>query len=568
MEFADVTKAAGIHFQHNNGASALRLMPETNGSGVAFLDYNNDGYQDLFFVNSRDWTADEYQAGRSTFPPDMRKFVSEQAPPPRLATSALYLNNGNGTFTDTTKNSGLGITTYGMGAAVGDYDNDGRVDLYVTAYPRNFLFHNEGNNHFREVASQAGVQGNGWGMCCAWLDYDKDGNLDLFAGRYIRWTPQTDVYQTAKGMKAYSNPTAYSGQSSFLYRGLGNGKFQDVTSTAGIGVRRDSQGQSEPLDGKAMGVVVCDYNNDGWPDLIVANDTMRNFLFENKGGGTFKEVAQQAGISHDRFGRARAGMGIDSADVDHSNRDSIVIGNFSQEMLALYYNSGHSTFADAAPDSAIGEASRNFLTFGCLFFDFDNDGWPDILAANGHVQPNVEKIQAQESYRQRPLLFHNESTGRLRFREIGLNSGEAMRQKLVARGLAYSDFDLDGDLDVVITTNNGAAHLWRNEGGNQNNTLRLTLRGTKSNRSGIGALVKVKTGNDVLRQWVRSGSSFLSQSELPITLGLGQNKAADGIAILWPSGAKTKLENVAANQMIVVDEDKGLVEQKPFQNPK
>ena len=353
-----------------------------------------------------------------------------------------------------------------------------------------------------------------------------------------------------------------------MYRGLGNGRFQDVSDSAGISERVNASGARETFDGKAMGVAVCDSNNDGWPDIIVANDTMRNFLFENKGNGTFKEVAQQAGISHDQFGRARAGMGIDTADVDHSNRDSVVIGNFSKEMLALYYNSGQSTFVDAAPDSEIGESSRQFLTFGCLFFDFDNDGWPDILAANGHVQPDIKKIQPQESYRQRPLLFHNEPGGRLHFREVGLHSGEALREEFVARGLAYADFDLDGDLDVVLTTNGGPAHLWINKGGNQNNAIRLILRGTKSNRSGIGALVKVKAGNNVLRVWVRSGSSFLSQSELPVTLGLGQNKTAAGISIFWPSGSRTKLENIAANQIIRVDEEKGLIEQTPFPGKK
>lgn len=562
VKFFDVTKNAGIAFKHHSGFSELRLMPETNGSGVAWLDYDNDGYQDLFFVNSRHWTSQEFEAGLKTFPKEMAAFVKPQA---RHAapTSVLYHNNRDGTFSDATPNSGLGITAYGMGAAVGDYDNDGRVDLYITAYPRNYLFHNEGNGRFREVAGQAGVQSQGWGMCAAWLDYDKDGWLDLFVGRYIRWTPATDVYQTHGGIKGYSNPTAYDGESSRLYRSLGKGRFEDVTEKAGISLRRTATG-SEPLNGKAMGVVVCDYNNDSWPDLVVANDTMRNYLFENKGDGTFQEVAQQAGISHDQFGRARAGMGIDSADVDHSNRDSIVIGNFSKEMLALYYNTGQNTFMDAAPDSAIGAASRDFLTFGCLFFDYNNDGWPDILAANGHVQPNIEQIQPNETYRQRPLLFYNQPGGGLRLQEVSLQSGPALQQKVVARGLAYADYDLDGDLDVALTTNNGPAHLWRNEGGNQNNAIRLVLRGAKSNHSGIGTLIKVKIGNDVLRLWSRSGSSFLSQSELPVTVGLGQSNSADGIAILWSSGAKTKLENIAANQIVTVDEDKGVVTQKLF----
>ena len=565
VEFSDVTQNARINFKHNNGDSGLRLMPETNGSGVAFFDYDGDGFQDLFFVNSRDWTGKEFQDGLKTFPPSAAVFV--KPPKPRApSTCALYRNQGDGTFSDVTQGSGLRLTTYGMGVAVGDYDNDGRVDLYVTAYPRNFLFHNEGDGRFREVAAKAGVQSNGWGMCAAWLDYDKDGWLDLFVGRYIQWTPRTDVYQTSNGIKGYSNPQSYNGQSGRLYRGLGHGNFEDVSDKSGISVRLRDNEAGEPLNGKAMGVAVCDYNNDGWPDIIVANDTMPNYLFENTGKGTFRELAQSAGISHDQFGRARAGMGIDTADIDHSNRDSVVIGNFSKEMLGLYYNTGQKTFVDAAPNSVVGNVSRYFLTFGCLFFDYDNDGWSDILAANGHVQPDIEKFDPHESYRQRPLLLQNQRSKSLSFHEVGLQSGVALQKKIVARGLAYADYDLDGDLDVAITTNNGPAHLWRNNGGNQNNSIRLVLQGVKSNRSGIGTLVKAKVGNDVLRLWVRSGSSFLSQSELPVTLGLGQHTQVDGIAIHWPSGIKTKLENIKAGQIITVDEVQGLIKQNAFPN--
>lgn len=546
-------------------------MPETNGSGVAFLDYDGDGDQDLFFVNSRTWNEAERAAARRTLPPAMAPYIKET--PARVAnkTGALYRNNSDGTFTDVTTNSGLDVSIYGMGAAVGDYDNDGRPDLYVTAYPRNYLFHNEGQKtdkqwHFREVSSASGVQGAGWGMCTAWVDYDKDGLLDLFAGRYIQWSPTTDIYQpSSKGRKGYSNPQSYHGQTNNLYRNLGGGRFQDVTRQAGIALRRDSSGESKPLNGKAMGVAVGDFNNDSWPDLIVANDTERNYLFENKGNGTFEEKAEQAGIAHDQFGRNRAGMGVDTADIDHSNRDSVVIGNFSREMLGLYYNAGQGAFVDMAPESEVGTASREFLTFGCLFFDYDNDGWPDILAANGHVQPDISLLEPENTHAQRPLLLRNyRGSGPLRFQEVGLQSGAGMQKKIVARGLASGDLDLDGDVDVVFTVNGGAPLLLRNEGGNRNDALRLVLQGSRSNRSGIGALVKVKMGNDVSRLWVRSGSSFLSQSELPLTIGLGQQKSAEGIAILWPSGAKTTLENVKGSQMIVVDEAKGLIEQKPF----
>jgi enediyne biosynthesis protein E4 len=561
VKFSDVTQKAGIRFVHNNGARGLMLMLETNGSGVAVFDFDNDGWQDLFFVNARDWTPAEQREARRAIPAHLKIFPTRPPVPPS-PTSQLYRNNGDGTFRDVTAQSGLGVTMYGMGAAPGDFDNDGKTDLYVTAWPRNYLFRNEGGGRFRDVTAQAGVQSSGWGMCAAWLDYDKDGVLDLFVGRYLRWTPRTDAYQTLEGRKAYSNPNAYDGETSQLFRGLGGGKFENVSQKAGITAHK---GGTEPLLGKAMGVTVADFNNDAWPDFLVANDTVRNFLFINKGNGTFDERAVAAGVAHDQMGRARAGMGIDTADVDHSNRDSVLIGNFSKEMLALFYNNGDGTFSDAAPNSTVGQASHDFLTFGCLFFDYDNDGWPDILAANGHVQPDVARNQPNESHAQRPLLFRNQTAaGRLSFEEIGLSSGTAPQQKMVARGVAYADFDLDGDQDVVFTTNGGAAHLWRNDGGNKNNAIRLTLRGGKSNRSAIGTLIKAKIGDDVLRQWSRCGSSFLSQSELPVTLGLGQNETADGIAIIWPSGTKTKLENIAANQSLVVDETKGIVEKRPL----
>lgn len=571
VKFTDVTRAAGIRFIHNNGASGLMLMPETNGSGVAFLDYDGDGYQDLFFVNGRDWTVAEVRAAQAHLPATSALRDQKFAPHrPKALPGALYHNNRNGTFTDMTIGSGLDVVMLGMGAAVGDYDNDGRPDLFVTGYARTYLFHNAGSGKFREVTAQAGVQDNKWSSSAAWLDYDKDGWLDLFVSRYIPWMPATDVYQTLKNHKNYSNPTAYDGQSSRLFRNLGGGKFRDVSAVAGITERAAASGQSEKLDGKGMGVAVCDYNNDGWPDIAVANDTQRNYLFENKGDGTFNEVATQTGLALSQLGRPRAGMGIDTADIDHSNHDSVLIGNFSQEMLGLYYNDQSHAFVDMAPTSEIGAASRAFLTFGCLFFDFDNDGWSDIVAANGHVYPSATQTLDEMGYRQRPLLFRNQTAdqktraGAPRFREIGRQSGAGLSQAIVGRGLAYADIDLDGDLDLVFSSNGGAPLLLRNDGGNKNNAVRLTLQGSKSNRSGIGALIKVKTGDSVQRLWARSGSSYLSQSELPLTIGLGRQSAAEGIAILWPSGAKTKLGNVRANQMIVVNEAKGIVSQQPF----
>jgi hypothetical protein len=583
LRFTDITAQAGIKFKHNNGAFGARWTPETTGSGVAFLDFNNDGYQDIFLVNSRDWTEAEIDAYKNApwsqgeleharkkhkGPGLLRKPVRQgrSDKPQGRSVGALYRNNGDGTFTDITAGSGLDIEMYGMGAAVGDYDNDGKVDLYVTALQRNFLFRNlstQGTAKFQEVAKQAGVQDFGWSTSAAWLDYDRDGNLDLFVAHYVKWSPVADVFQTGGGTeKIYSSPEAYNGQVNSLYRNIGGGRFRDVSEKAGIHHQETAGGSGKRwLVGKGLGVAVCDYNKDGWLDVFVANDMSPNFLLENNKNGTFKEVAAVVGIALSEKGDARAGMGIDTADIDQSDHESVVIGNFNGQMLGLYHNQG-GAFVDIAPRSEVGRASYNFLTFGLALVDVDNDSWPDIFAANGHVQDRVSSFNENVTYAQRPLLFRNQ--GQRQFQEIGLQSG--LSKEIVGRGLAYADIDLDGDLDVIISVTGGTPLLLRNDGGNSNNVIRLVLRGTKSNRSAIGALVKVKLSQSQsgLRRMVRSGSSYLSQNELPLTLGLGQANKADIIGIRWPSRKVTELKDVAANQVLIVDEEKGVVEQKPF----
>ena len=577
VQFVDVTKNAGIDFVHNNGAFGVRLSPENMGSGAAFFDYDNDGYPDIFLVNGRDWSDDELNAYRNHNGREHAKRYGFKIPArtsQRHSSGALYRNNGDGTFRDVTANSGLGIEIQGMGVAAGDYDNDGRTDLYVTAYPRNYLFHNQGNGKFRDVSDSAGVRDSGWSSSAAWLDYDKDGKLDLFVCRYYQWTPSLDAYKEYQGQKAYSAPEQYRGQCSHLYRNLGNGRFADVSEKAGI-CSQNSSAPEASLQSKALGVTICDYDNDGWPDIAVANDRERNWLFRNHGNGRFTEQGLRANLALSDSGQARAGMGIDAGDIDHSNRESVVIGNFAGETIGLHQNMGKGVFVDIAPTSEIGRVSLPFLSFGCLLVDTDNDGWLDIMAANGHVNDINQKLALQP-----PLLFHNQGLPRQRrtasgatanraatlipsFRFIGFESGAALREPMMGRGLAGADIDLDGDEDILITTNGGPPHLLRNDGGNRKNAIRVVLRGTQSNRDAIGALVWGQIGSDLVRRRVRSGSSYLSQSELPVTLGLGRADAAT-IVVRWPSGKLTQFPDIAANQIITINEDKGIVRRQPF----
>ncbi len=524
IHFTDVTAAAGIHFNHHNGAAGKKYLPETMGSGAAFIDIDNTGWPDILLLNSKDWT------------PKARKY-----------TSALYRNNHNGTFTDITAGSGLDIQMYAMGIAVADFDNDGRPDIYITALDGDRLFHNEGHGKFRDVTAASGVKNANFGTSAAWLDYDRDGKADLFVANYIQWSPETDLWCSLDGAtKSYCTPESSKGAPSKLYHNLGNGKFEDVSKKAGIA----------DAASKSLGVVVLDYNNDGWPDLFVSNDTQPNKLFRNNQNGTFVEEGVSAGVAFGEDGVARGAMGADAIDYDRSGRQHLLVGNFSNQMLGLYHNEGSGLFVDEAPSSSVGRASLLSLTFGVFFFDYDLDGYPDILAANGHTETQIENIQPKVKFREPPLLFRNQ--GRGKFENVSNQVGSDFAHPLVARGAAYADFDHDGDLDILITTNNGPAVLYRNDGGNRNKWVTFRLSGTTSNRSALGAVVRIESASG--KQWnmVRSGGSYCSQSDLALTFGLAHDDVVTKVSVEWPSGKKQAFTNVAANQFYSIDEAKGL----------
>ena len=520
IQYVDVTKASGLTFLHNSGAFGKKYLPETLGPGVAFIDYNGDGWQDLFFTNGKDW-------------PGQRS---------RKSTLELFRNNKNGTFTSVTGASGLAREVYGMGSAVGDFDNDGDADLFVTTLGQSLLFRNNAGV-FQDVTKESGLSGNEeFSTGAAWLDYDKDGRLDLFVANYVQWTIATDIRCTLDGAeKSYCTPESYKGSSARLWRGKSDGTFQDVTKEAGV------------LDAtsKGLGVTVLDANQDSWPDILLVNDTQPNRLYINSGKGTFGERGVMSGIAYSELGVARAGMGAAAADYDRSGFPSVLITNFANEMLALYHNEGNGLFVDEAPRTEVGRSSLRSLGFGCFFFDYDLDGWLDIFVANGHIEQAIERIQPTIKYAQAPHLFRNAGKGK--FQEVTRSLGPALSKPLVARGTAYGDFDNDGDLDIIVTTNGGPAVLLRNDGGT-NRSLRLQLSGTKSNRDGFGAVVKVTAGADIQSQMAQSGSSYLSQSERILTFGLGKAERAESVEVRWPSGRVDRLTNVPAGKVTKVVE--------------
>ena len=537
IRFRDVTAQAGIHFTHNNGAFGKKWLPETMGPGCAFIDYDNDGYPDILLINGQDWPA-------HTKSPE--------------TTLKLYHNNGNGTFTDVTSKAGLAVSMYGLGVAVGDYDNDGFDDIFITTVGQSHLFHNNGNGTFTDVTKSAGIWGpNEFSTSAAWVDYDRDGKLDLVVANYVQWSEQTDLYCTIDGAhKSYCTPESYKGSSVRLWHNLGNGKFEDATKKAGL---------ADPTS-KSLGIAILDFNNDGWPDILIANDTQPNKLYLNKKDGTFEERGVPAGIAFSEDGIARAGMGVDAADYDRSGHPSVIISNFANQMVSLYHNEGNGLFVDEAPQSEVGRATLVTLGFGCFFFDYDNDGWPDIFVADGHIEDAVERIQKRVTYAEQPHLFRNLGGGK--FTEVTAQMGSAFATPKVARAAAYADIDNDGFPDILLTTNAGPSYLFHNEGGT-NNSLRFKLVGTKSNRDGIGAVVRVVTNNNKDKQWqmLRSGSSYLSQSELVLTFGLGTATRADAVEIHWPSGQVDKLADINAGQTITVQEGKGIVSNRAYGKP-
>ena len=526
FRFTDVTSQAGIHFRHNSGAFGGKFLPETLGSGCAFLDYDRDGWQDILLINGSDWPG--HKKSRSTL--------------------RLYHNDGDGTFTDVTARAGLDVELYGMGVAVGDYNNDGYPDILVTCVGQNRLFRNTGKGTFVDVTNTAGLgKREGFSTSALWFDYDRDGLLDLFVCNYVKWSLEADIFCSLDGKhKSYCTPEAYRGATCWLFHNRGNGTFEDVTATSGV---FDSSS-------KSLGVALLDENGDGWPDLLVANDTQPNKLYRNQHNGTFKDAAVEAGIAFSSEGKARAGMGVDVADFDNSGTSGVAITNFDNEMIGLYRLSGKS-FEDIAPQSGVGIASRNSLGFGCSFLDVNLDGWLDFAVANGHIDETVRNIRGNVGYAQPPQLFLNGGKGT--FREVAADAGEGFDRPKVGRGLAYGDFDRDGDLDLLITTNNGPAYLYRNDQLAGNRSIRFQLVGTKSNRDAIGATVRIFAGGMAQSRVVKGGSSYLSQSELPLTFGVEKHDRIDRVVIDWPSGQTQEFKNLAAGRAYDCTEGKGIV---------
>ena len=517
----NVTATAGIDFHHNSGAFGAKYLPETMGPGCAFLDYDGDGWLDILLVNGMDWPGHKKQR----------------------TTPRLYRNNRNGTFTDVTQHAGLAVEMYGMGVAVGDFNNDGFPDVLITAVGQNRLFQNSGKGYFTDVTDKAGLGGrNGFSTSAAWFDYDRDGHLDLFVCNYVQWSPEHDVFCSVDGKhRSYCTPEAYRGATCWLFHNRGNGTFEDVTAKSGI----------FDTSSKSLGVALLDFDRDGWMDLVVANDTQPNKLYRNQRDGTFDEIGVRAGIAFSEDGKARAGMGIDVADYDNTGNPGIVVTNFDDEMIALYRTGGPGTFSDVAMKTGIGQASRNSLGFGCAFFDADLDGRLDLIAANGHIDETVRNIRRNVGYAQPPHLFLN--MGKNGFRDVASQIGSDFATPKVARGVACGDFDGDGDVDVLITTNRGPALLYRNDVMNGNKSVRFRLVGTKSNRDGIGARVRVFTPDGTQSQMVKSGSSYLSQSELTLTFGLGRRDVVDRAVIEWPSGRVEEFKQLRAGVYVCTE---------------
>lgn len=526
VRFTDVTEAAGIRFERFNGAEGEKLLPETMGGGAAFLDFDNDGAPDLFFVNGAPWPW------------------AKVAPSPR-PTHALYRNDGRGRFTDVTAGSGLDVSTYGMGVACGDYDNDGRVDILLTGVGGNHLFQNAGGGKFRDVTQEAGVGGEpgDWSSSASFVDIDRDGDLDLFVASYVKWSREIDFqvgYSLDGKNRAYGPPMNFQGAFPRLFRNEGGGRFTDISSTAGVQVRNRA---TEVPAAKSLGVAPVDCNGDGWIDLLVANDTVQNFAFTNRHDGTFAEVGTLLGIAFDAMGNARGAMGIDVARYRNDGALGIAIGNFANEMTAMYVAQGSvGYFADEAIPEGVGPASRRQLKFGIFFFDYDLDGWPDLLSANGHLEEEISKLQQSQTYRQPAQLFWNAGAGRGGFAEIGPDkAGSDLFKPIVGRGSAYADIDGDGDLDVLLVQSAGAPLLLRNDQQLGHHWLRLKLVGTRSNRDALGASVRITAGGQSQWRQVMPTRSYLSQSELEVSFGLGTATEVQEVEILWPSGDFQKL---------------------------
>lgn len=549
VHFSDITREAGITFVHVNGAYGDKLLPETMGGGCAFFDFDNDGDQDLLLINSTYWPGHE-PAGAAT------------------PTCALYRNDGTGHFDDATADSGLGINLYGMGVAVGDYDNDGWVDVFISAVGPNRLFHND-TGTFREVTEQAGLAGgpNSWSTSCGWFDFDNDGDLDLFVANYVRWTKEIDLglHCTLKGEgRAYCRPDVFEGAFPYLYRNDGQGKFADVSAESGVQATNRDTGV--PL-AKSLGVCPVDLDGDGWIDLVVADDTVQNLLFHNQRDGTFDEIGAIVGVAFDPDGRARGAMGADCARIRNDRTLAIGIGNFSNEPTALYVSQqadqaeGMPQFIDEAVSTGIGPASRLLLKFGLFFFDYDLDRRLDVFTANGHLEEDIQKVQESQRYEQPPHLFWNcGSEADSEFCRVPeANCGEDFARPMVGRGAAYADIDGDGDLDVLITAIGSRPRLLRNDQSLGHHWLRVKLRGTRANHDAIGAWVEAEAAGELLSRQVMPTRSYLSQVELPVTFGLGDATRIDRLTIRWPDGSRQEVPDVEIDKLIEIEQDTSAV---------
>jgi hypothetical protein len=529
VQFADITAQSHIDFIHQNSATSNKYLIETMGGGVALFDYDNDGRLDIFFTNGA-LISDPMPDGQK---PDKsnKKFWNR-----------LYHQNADGTFTDVTERAGLtGMPQgyYSMGVAVGDYDNDGFEDLYLTGYGGNILYHNNGDGTFTDVTEKAGVKGGGWSASAGFFDYDNDGKLDLFVTRYVDWTLKTNRYCGEKppnGVRAYCHPDNYDGLTNILYHNNGDGTFTDVSEKAGIANPR----------GKGLGVSFADYDGDGFTDVFVANDSVQCFLYHNNGNGTFSEVGLLAGVGYNEDGKTFAGMGIDFSDYDNDGLPDIVVTDLSNERYMLFHNDGSGSFRDVTNSSGIGSATLAFSGWSTHFFDYDNDGWKDLFVAQSHVMDTIERTSPNLRYLEPPLLLRNVSGHFVR-----VIAGEAFQRDWAGRGAAFGDIDNDGDVDVVVSNLGQKAYLLRNDGGNRNNWIGIQLVGTKSNRDGIGARIKVVSASRVTQYFtVNTAVGYLSASDKRVVAGLGKDSSAKLIEIRWPSGIVQKFEDVKARQYL------------------
>ena len=524
IQFVDVTQEAGIHWKHVDGRSGQKYFMETLGSGAAFFDYDADGDPDLYFVNGA----------------PLPGYVSQEIP-----TNCLYRNNGDGTFTDVTEKAGVGDTGYGHGCAVGDYNNDGQLDLYVTNYGTNRLYRNNGDGTFAEVAESVGVTEPRWSTSCAFADYDRDGNLDLYVVNYIVFDINENPWcgLREKGIRAYCEPDNFIAQSDTLYRNNGDGTFTDVTKTAGI----------YNTTGKGLGVVWADYNNDGAADIYVANDSTENFFYRNNGDGTFEEVGFMVGVALSENGAAENGMGTTFGDWNNDGWFDLTVTNYAQQTNTLYHNDADGFFTDATTTTKTAQRTYPYLGWATAFIDYDNDGYQDLFVANGHLHENLAELGQEGTYGQRNLLFRNNSNGT--FTEISETLGPGMKLTDVSRGATFADYDLDGDIDIVVTNSNTAPRLLRNDGGNRKNWLQIRLTATNGSTDAIGARVKITTGKLTQTREVRSGDGYLSQQDLTLHFGIGDSEQVDSIEVQWQTGAKQLIGSVPANQVLSLEEN-------------